>query len=102
MRVVGEASIDERVSAVVKLFTAMETTRVVKSPHATLAPSDPKERGSEALEILKRLRFEPGRLVDVGPLGAGGQSAIRVARQVALGREVVVKRLLPRSGCRSR
>ena len=88
-----EASIDERVSAVVKLLTVDEATRVAKSPRATLAPSDPKERGSEALEILKRLRHEPGRLVDVGPLGAGGQSAIRVARQVSLDREVVVKRL---------
>ena len=86
---------DERVSAVVKLFTVEETTRVVQSPRATLAPSDPKERGSEALEILKRLRHEPGRLIDVGPLGVGGQSAIRVARQVSLDREVVVKRLPP-------
>jgi serine/threonine-protein kinase len=92
---VGELSIDERVSAVVKLLTVDETTRIVKAPRATLAPSDPKERGSEALEILKRLRHEPGRLVDVGPLGAGGQSAIRVARQIALDREVVVKRLPP-------
>ena len=91
----GQPSLDERVSAVVKLFTVDETTRVVQSPRATLAPSDPKERGSEALEILKRLRHEPGRLVDVGPLGAGGQSAIRVARQVSLDREVVVKRLPP-------
>ena len=92
---VAEPSFDERVSAVVKLFTVDEATRVVQSPRATLAPSDPKERGSEALEILKRLRHEPGRFIDVGPLGSGGQSAIRVARQVSLDREVVVKRLPP-------
>jgi serine/threonine-protein kinase len=92
---VGELSIDERVSAVVKLFTVDESTRVAKAPRATLAPSDPKERGSEALEILKRLRHDTGRFLDVGPLGAGGQSAIRVARQVSLDREVVVKRLPP-------
>jgi serine/threonine-protein kinase len=92
---VGEVSFDERVSAAVKLFTVEETTRVLQSPRATLAPSDPKERGSEALEILKRLRHEPGRLIDVGPLGVGGQSAVRVARQVSLDREVVVKRLPP-------
>jgi hypothetical protein len=92
---VGEPSFDERVSAVVKLFTVDESARAASSPRATLAPRDPKERGAEALAVLERLRFEPGRLVDVGPLGAGGQSAIRVARQVSLGREVVVKRLPP-------
>ena len=90
---VGQSLVDERVSAVLKVLTVEETTKIAANPRMTLAPSDPKERGSEALEILQRLRFDPGRLVDVGPLGAGGQSAIRVARQVSLDREVVVKRL---------
>ena len=92
----GRASFDADVTAAVKLFTVDESASVVNNPRQTLAPkADPKSRGSEALDVLRRLRFEPGRLEDVGPLAVGGMSAIRVARQVSLDRDVAVKRLPP-------
>ncbi len=88
----GEFSFED-VTAVMQQLTSDEGATIVKAPRQTLVRGEAKNRGSEALETLRRLRFDPGRLVDLGPLAAGGMSAIRVAKQVSLDREVAVKRL---------
>ncbi len=90
-----QLSFDDEVTAVVKQFTIDEGATIVKAPRQTLVRGEEKHRGSEAFEALRKLKYDPGRLVDQGPLAAGGMSAIRVAKQVALDREVAVKRLPP-------
>ncbi|MFT3711233.1 MAG: serine/threonine-protein kinase [Archangium sp.] len=81
-----------------KTISREQAATLVRSPGSTVMPPHDAQLGKKALEVLRTLTHDPKALVDHAPLGQGGMGVIRVAKQVALDRQVAVKTLKPNLG----
>ncbi len=91
----SDAELEQRISSLVQTLGA-EAETVVRNPRSTVEPPREVRTGRRALDVLQSLTHDHRALVDEGELGRGGMGIVKLARQVALDRQVAVKTLRER------